>query len=58
MLCLDFKIGYKRHTMSLLYTSMEFDQNTCKSYSMLDFRIFLFSGGHKTPIPEDTKLVF
>ena len=44
--------------MSLLYTSKEFDQETCLSYRILGFRIFvLFSGSHKTPILEDTKLV-
>ena len=58
MLCLGFKIGYKRHTMSLLYTSKEFDQKTCKSYKISGFRIFCVfrkpqnsnSGGHKTSI--------
>ena len=57
ILFLGFKNWYKRHKMSLLYTSKEFDQKTCYSYIILGFRIFLFSGGHKTPIPEDTKLV-
>ena len=28
MVCLGFKIAYMRHTLSLLYTSKEFDQKT------------------------------
>ena len=42
--------------MSLLYTFYEFD----KPVNHIEFQVlgfFLLSGGHKTLIPEDTKLV-
>ena len=45
--------------MSLLYTFQEYDPEACKSYIIKFFRIlFFFFGGHKTLIPEATKLVF
>ena len=54
----DFKIDYKRYTMSLLYTFRELDPKTCESYRILGFRIFFAfrrtqnsnPGGHKTRI--------
>ena len=45
--------------MSLLYTFNEFDQKSCFSFRILGFRIFFaYRKPTKTPIPEDTKLVF